>query len=83
MILLFLSEAYYDKDKDCYNVWEHLHEVGLTGCKLDMSDVGKVIEEPEKERKKIRAPDCIDGLPGGEDNERDSEPAERLDIIGR
>lgn len=75
LILLFSSEGngYEDYYRD--EVWKHfeylLHTSGLAGYE---------VIEPVKRAEQVSAPDGAEGLPCGEYDERDGEPAEGFDI---
>ena len=80
MIFAFLAETADDKNDDGDDVWQHLGNVLVD---RDAEQVGDVLVGPVAKPEDVGSPDQVERPPGGEDDERDGEPAEGFNVARR
>ena len=74
LVFLAFMKADDDQHDDCHDVGEHLEDFLRASRKSADVEI-----HPVQNAEKIRAPHGVFGFPGGEDDQRNGEPAESFD----
>src|SRR5699024_2327462 len=82
LVLLLAAHRHEDQHQDGDHIGHHLHQVGHGAGHRDAQDAGQELVQPVEDAEQVGAPDGVEGLPGGEDDQRQRQPAQGLDLLG-